>query len=132
MSIGRFGLSVVVVFVVFGAGHSIWPLFFPDITASVEAAMLPMEQQDFGLMMSARFAQTLVIVWIWSKWIASNDLKTGAMYGAAVGVFLAGSDVAYYSMTALPNSVIPVLAVMEIIVAAVACAALAKVYKPAE
>jgi hypothetical protein len=34
-------------------------------------------------------------------------------------------------MTALPNSVIPVLAVMEIIVAAAACAALAKVYKPA-
>ncbi len=132
MSIGRFIFSVVAVFAVFVVGHNIWPLIFTDVAASMEAAMLPMEEQDFGLFMAGHLAQTIVIVWIFSKWIATNDIKTGAMYGAGIGVFIAGSDAAYFSIMALPNSAVPVLAAMEVVIAAAACAVLARVYKPAE
>jgi len=97
MNIGKFVLNVVVAFIAFGALYQGGNMIFADRFASMNARLNP-EDKILVAMLGYHFVQTVVFVWLYSKAVGSGDMKSGAMFGVMVGLYLLATDSNWFVM----------------------------------
>ncbi len=97
MNVGKFILNVVVAFIAFGILYTVGPMMFADAFETAMTALKP-EEESLVPVMGYHFVQTVAFVWLFGKAVGSADLKSGAMFGFMVGLYLLATDNIWYSM----------------------------------
>ncbi|WP_417449264.1 hypothetical protein [Kordiimonas sp.] len=133
MSIGRFILSVGVVFIVYIVLYLItMGVIFADIyTANVDMIRSPAD----GLapyQMLGHLLQTTVVVLLFNIFVASSDIRAGARFGLLIGAYLAATHLSVYTGLDVDISPLPYSIVIHLFVGAVVGLVLAKLYEPRE
>ena len=79
MNIGKLALNVVAAFVLYGVLYAlVMPVVFPETMESLMAASKP-EAEVMVPELAYHLVQTIVVVWLFGKAVASGDLKDGAI-----------------------------------------------------
>lgn len=101
MNVGKFILNVVVAFIVYGVLYSVEPMFLmPEAWTEAAAAMKPVEEIVMPTM-AYHLVQTIVVVWLFTKAVGTDDMTAGIIFGLMIGLYLLATDSLWY--TSLPN-----------------------------
>ena len=116
MSIGKFVLNVVVVFVAYGVLYTVGTMAFAEQFAAQANVVNP---ESMGIL-AYHMVQTVVVVWLFNKAVGSGDMKAGAMFGAMIGLYLMASDSIWYEgLIDFPQDARVILSAMHIAVGAI-------------
>ncbi|WP_262691916.1 hypothetical protein [Kordiimonas aestuarii] len=131
MSIGRFVLSVSVLFIIYLALYvmSMGVIFADIFTANADIIRSPGDRL-MPFQMLGHLLQTSVVVLLFNLFVASSSIKVGARFGLLIGCFLAATHLSVYTGLDVDISPLPYAIVIHLFIGAVVGMVLAKLYKP--
>ena len=129
---GRFALSVVAAYVAFAVLFTVaMMVVYPDTMALFADLM---RGEDDPMMMWAyagHLVQTVVLVWLFDRGFATNDLKKGAMFGGAFGLYVAATTFTMYMSFKWPvGGHMHVQMITDVAIFVIVGVILALLYKP--
>jgi hypothetical protein len=133
MSIARIILCVVVAYIVYSIMYiGTMVIALGDLFAANAEFMRDPADPLMPMTYVAHLVQTIVVVLLFNLFVASNDVKRGAVFGLLVGAYLAATDSTFYF--GLKLSTEPWLAsmIIHLFVGALVGGILAKLYKEAD
>jgi len=125
----RMILQFIAAYLIFGAAYG---LVMGVLMADAYAAMVPMFRPG-GVMAAVEHGgyvlQTLALIIIFNRFVASNSWKDGALYGALIGMIYAGVAIVMYAYYPMPDTIMMVEVVSSILITMLAGIAVALIYK---
>lgn len=120
MSIGKYIMHVLVAFFAYFALYTLFTVvIFGDVYAA-NADLMRSEDDPLALyIMIGHLLQTCMVVVLFNMAVGSNDMKRGAIFGAVLGAYLAGTDMTYYFGLKMATDPVVIGTIVHLVVGAI-------------
>jgi|GEM_PF-4376195 len=119
MTISKFAINFVIVFLLYGVYMIVAGVLFP-MAAEPMMAIKRVDGDAIGAyVLWGHVFQTIAFVWLFMKTITDGSWKQGAIFGTMFGLVLLGTDAVWYgTMAAVPADVAHYSMMLNLIVSA--------------